>query len=668
MAQSYRSRFLAVQRNSETVLKALFVQLADAIGAELQRRVDADGNVPRSATFDIQQAAGDLVRRFFLGRNRNGEWAPLDILANGAVVPLSPYMRQLWESIRATVRIPVEQNAAILAKRLPPDVAYAMHTANRNPFVVAKGQVAEQVFRPNPLAAYDAPHTWVDANGYRLSDRVWNTATLTRRQIDAYLEEGIREGKGALQLSRELRQFLTPGESLRRTDKPYGTTASFSGMRLARTEITRASNEAHRASAAMNPFVSGMKWNLSARHPRIDICDDYARGGPNGDGVYTIEDYPGIPHPQCLCRSSNVMIEDPDAMLEQLRADIRAAKQEFTDLVGPLEVDRFTNLLLGQGLEEVRVAPGVMRVIAPPPPPVIVPVVTPPPVVVQPPPVTPAFDPNDPVQVRARIAEIGRATARRDAELEEQLLTTAREMVALNKRIDTLSASYERRQGTEQAGQIQAHLDRALQEYATKASSMERWQNEQNQLRAGEQRQYQELVSVRTPAKVTINATGVGTATVQNWQIGVDNFNNLVSETVTRGGAVRFDRLPDGGRAYFDPVANAVNVAADNKPKVITHELGHWLEDMHPDIQRQALAFYHRRTQGYNLEWMGPGYPSTELTRKDKFLHEYMGKDYGGQATEIVSMGLEWMYTKPAILASRDADMFDFIFRLARGL
>lgn len=385
MAQSYRSRFLAVQRNNEAAMKTLFTQLANALSAELIRRADGEGNVPRSAIFDVQQAAGDLVRRLFLGRNAKGEFAPFDTVGNGALIPLSPYMRVLWEAIKAAVRIPVAQNAAILANKLPPNIAYTLRTASRNPFVAAKQVsetdrsyrthkthktylsylVSEQVFRPNPLAVYDAPHEWVDPNGYRLSDRIWNVATVERRRLDLYLDTAIREGRGALQMSRELEQFLIPGRSLPTTNKPYGTTASADAMRLARTEISQAHQRASVVSAAMNPFVSGMKWNLSASHPKIDICDALARGGKNGDGVYSVESYPGRPHPNCLCFATNVLIGNPDEILEELRADIQAAKQEFVNLVGPLEVERFTQLLLGQGLE-TEYQGVVTRTIAPP--------------------------------------------------------------------------------------------------------------------------------------------------------------------------------------------------------------------------------------------------------------------------------------------------------------
>lgn len=401
MAQSYRSRFLAAQRASEQGMKRLFTALARDIAAEVTRRAAADGNVPRSATFEIQQAAGQLVQRLFLGRNRTGELAPFDTLLNGALIPLSPYMRQLWESIRAVVRIPVEQNAVILANRLPADVLIVMRNATGNPFVAAKRAVSEQVFRPNPLAAYEAPHTWVDPNGYRLSDRIWNVAATERRRLDIYLDTAIREGRGALQMSRELEQFLIPGQSLPETNAPYGTTASFDAMRLARTEITRAHGRATEASAAMNPFVTGLKWNLSARHPRVDICDEYARGGPNGDGTYTLGETPAYPaHPQCICFLTNVLasVAASASLIDELRADIQSARQEFVNLAGPLQVEAFKRLLLGQGLTVegqtfTRVVgaptlpPGLRQAQPPAPelvegPPVVI---EPPPVVVEPP-------------------------------------------------------------------------------------------------------------------------------------------------------------------------------------------------------------------------------------------------------------------------------------------
>lgn len=666
MAQSYRSRFLAVQRSNEAAMKTLFTQLANALGAELVRRADADGNVPRSATFDIQQAAGELVRRLFLGRNAKGEFAPFDTVGNGALIPLSPYMRVLWESIKAAVRIPVEQNAVILANKLPATIAYTMRTATRNPFPVAKAMVAEQVFRPNPLAAYEAPHTWVDPNGYRLSDRIWNTAVATRRQLDLYLDTAIREGRGALAMSRELQAFLIPGRSLPTTNKPYGTTASFDAMRLARTVITRAHGRAAEVSAAMNPFVSGMKWNLSGSHPRIDICDQYARGGKNGDGVYPLGEIPSYPaHPHEMCYLTNVLIENPDAILEELRADIQAAKQEFVNLVGPLEVERFTQLLLGQGLE-TEYQGVVTRTVTPPViirPPVVRTTTVAPTVTPSPPPVDLA------AEARRQVIALDREYAQRLEKVEDELIGIAREITAVSREIDRLDESVRRQKDPD--GRLQARLEELRDERFAIIDRRRGMELAQGRLEFERNTQLQAALRVDRPARVTMNAPDVDADKVRIWQRGVDSFNNLMSADVVPEQTVNFVDIASE-RSNYNPDTKFVRIGNGLSPeRAVVHELGHWLEDHNPELHRQVLEFYDRRTKGYPLEWMGAGFRGDETTRRDKFMDEYMGKEYvfngDRYATEILSMGIEFMHDRPAEFARRDPEMFDFIFNLARG-
>lgn len=75
------------------------------------------------------------------------------------------------------------------------------------------------------------------------------------------------EGMGALELSRKLERFLLPNRANLRTNRPYGTSAAFDAMRLARTEIARAANQAAFLSSYLNLYVD-----------KIDV----ARSG-NGD-------------------------------------------------------------------------------------------------------------------------------------------------------------------------------------------------------------------------------------------------------------------------------------------------------------------------------------------------------------------------------------------------
>ena len=91
----------------------------------------------------------------------------------------------------------------------------------------------------------------------------------------------------------------------------------------------------------------------------------------------------------------------------------------------------------------------------------------------------------------------------------------------------------------------------------------------------------------------------------------------------------------------------------------------HYLKQYYPEGQSYILDaerdFYKRRTQGETLQWLGVGYDKNEVTRKDKFIHKYMGKDYGGTDFELVSMGFQYAYTDPATLA-KDPDMEEWIY------
>jgi len=347
MAASYRSRFLGIMRQNEREMTRLFSALAASVAREVTRRADRDGIVPKSATYAIQAEAGALVMRFFLGLDANGDRAPFTTLRDGSVFPLSPYSRVLWNQIEAATRNSVEQQANTLRRQLrnAPDVIGALQTARLNPFAEARRLSEQVVFRPNPLAQYDPPHLWVDPRGYTLSDRIWRTAGNTRRRLDLFLEQRIAAGDSALDIARDAETFLRPNRKLRRTSAPYGRDASFDAMRLARTEITRAAAQASETSAALNPFVQGMSVVLSPSHPKYDICDVAA-----AHGAWPVGEIPAqyqIPlHPHCLCSYRYEMIDNPGEILDEYREEIRGTRRALTAMIGPLQVMRFTHLLL----------------------------------------------------------------------------------------------------------------------------------------------------------------------------------------------------------------------------------------------------------------------------------------------------------------------------------
>jgi hypothetical protein len=149
------------------------------------------------------------------------------------------------------------------------------------------------------------------------------------------------------------------------------------------------------------------------------------------------------------------------------------------------------------------------------------------------------------------------------------------------------------------------------------------------------------------------------------YQDGLDEFAKMVGTGTLDGKSVGV-KAAEGGRRSYHSMGN-VFLDKLSETRTAIHELGHWLELADPAVHRKALAFYDQRTKGEELEWLGKGYRKEEKTRRDKFLRPYMGKDYGRKATEIVSMGMEYMWNDPGEFARKDPDYFDFMYGLLRG-
>ena len=117
-------------------------------------------------------------------------------------------------------------------------------------------------------------------------------------------------------------------------------------------------------------------------------------------------------------------------------------------------------------------------------------------------------------------------------------------------------------------------------------------------------------------------------------------------------------------RGYYDDWNGVIAISFRTPTQAqgtAIHELAHRFERAVPGIQDAEETFYNRRTAGETLQWLGQGYDRSEMTRFDNFIHPYMGKDYGGQAYELVSMGFQYAYTDPARLA-KDPDMQAWIY------
>lgn len=104
----------------------------------------------------------------------------------------------------------------------------------------------------------------------------------------------------------------------------------------------------------------------------------------------------------------------------------------------------------------------------------------------------------------------------------------------------------------------------------------------------------------------------------------------------------------------------------------VAHELGHSLET-NAQLHAAAQGFLHKRVGKEEAKPMGGGYDAYEVGRDDEFAKafgmnaRYVGKHYKSDDTEVVSMGLEKMYSDPVDFAVKDPEYFKFMLGVLDG-
>ena len=63
----------------------------------------------------------------------------------------------------------------------------------------------------------------------------------------------------------------------------------------------------------------------------------------------------------------------------------------------------------------------------------------------------------------------------------------------------------------------------------------------------------------------------------------------------------------------------------------------------------------------------GKNYRPDEVTKKDKSINPYTGKDNGAYQSEVISMGFTQMVEDPINFAEQDPAHFEFMLTLLRG-
>jgi hypothetical protein len=177
-------------------------------------------------------------------------------------------------------------------------------------------------------------------------------------------------------------------------------------------------------------------------------------------------------------------------------------------------------------------------------------------------------------------------------------------------------------------------------------------------------------------------------------QVGFDYFRLIVgNHPDLKGGQIGmryFEHQPDQ-RAFFMAGTTKQSYVelsgSDMKTWIIVHELGHWLESVSPVIHERVVQFLKRRAGTERPQKLSAlteqgFYKNDEYAVKDEFREPYVGKYYpqpAGKwtprklpkwedvyASEVISMGLQYLYEDPVLFAKQDPDMFDFIFDVLR--
>lgn len=165
-------------------------------------------------------------------------------------------------------------------------------------------------------------------NGLSLSERVWNYADQFKNEMELGLDIGIRNGRSADALSRDLRSYLKePNKLFRRVRNEYGQlvlseraknykpgrgvyrSSYKNARRLAATETNTAYRTADHLRWEKMDFVVGIEIHLSNNHtlngkPFHDICDELAGKYPKS---FKFTGW----HPHCRCFATTIL-KTPD--------------------------------------------------------------------------------------------------------------------------------------------------------------------------------------------------------------------------------------------------------------------------------------------------------------------------------------------------------------------
>ena len=194
------------------------------------------------------------------------------------------------------------------------------------------------------LSAFEALKNDIDANGFKLSDRVWNITQQTKSQLEFYLDSGVVAGRNSNGISSDIRQILqNPQKRFRRIRNEKGElvlsqpmkdyhpgqgvyrSAYKNALRTSATTTNTAYRSADYERWSKQDFILGIEIHRSAnnRGP-CKICDAMVGKYPK-----TFK-FTGF-HPFCICFATPITME-PEGFADFLLNETVPQGQTITDI------------------------------------------------------------------------------------------------------------------------------------------------------------------------------------------------------------------------------------------------------------------------------------------------------------------------------------------------
>ena len=258
------------------------------------------------------------------------------------------YRKALFEKIELAARAPYEAEAVLFSFYFDIDKLEARGSYSGS-FGTSTGPSWDDYIDRQARKNIEAAASKIYGDGLNLSGRLWKLDQKSFNQVQSTLMQGVVQKKSAIELAKELEKHLSPDArwtrwSTSRLNKmvpadrakdfkgllrkpnpiPFDGTPptsgiSYNALRLARSELNTIGVNASLDSIRSTPWSNGEKWNLSTNHNVWDICDTYASGGPEGNGVYPVGGMPSMPaHVQCYCFPTAELMER-DKFVDNLR-------------------------------------------------------------------------------------------------------------------------------------------------------------------------------------------------------------------------------------------------------------------------------------------------------------------------------------------------------------